>query len=133
MNDAYTMLEQAKTIAIVGLSSNPMRPSYDIGEYLQSQGYRIIPVNPKEQEVLGERCYPTLEAVPEKVDVVNVFRRAEFTPPVVDSAIAIGAKGVWLQLGIRNEEAEAKAKAAGLWFVQDSCILVVHRIWRHKR
>src|SRR6266481_6186783 len=121
------LLKNYKTIAVVGLSSNPMRPSHAVTEYMQGAGYRIIPVNPNEREVLGEKSYARLEDVPEKVDIVNVFRRAEEVPPVVESAIRIGAKVVWMQSGIENEAAAEKALAAGLVVVEDACILVEHR------
>src|SRR5207249_7196794 len=112
---------------VVGLSSNPMRPSHEVTEYMQRAGYRIIPVNPNETEVLGEKSYARLEDVPGKIDVVNIFRRPEEVPPVVESAIRIGAPVVWMQLGIENEEAAEKAHAAGLVVVEDACILVEHR------
>jgi predicted CoA-binding protein len=121
------ILSRYKTIAVVGLSSNPMRPSHEVSEYMQRAGYRIIPVNPNETEVLGEKSYARLEDVPEDVGVVNVFRRAEEVPPVVDSAIRVGARVVWMQLGIENEEAAEKARAAGLAVVEDACILIEHR------
>src|SRR5229473_1691066 len=121
------LLKNYKTIAVVGLSSNPMRPSFGVTEYMQGMGYRIIPVNPNETEVLGERSYARLEDVTEKIDIVNVFRRAEEVPPVVESAIRIGAKVVWMQSGIANEEAAEKARAAGLTVIEDACILVEHR------
>ena len=121
------ILKHHKTIAVVGLSSNPMRPSFGVTEYMQGAGYRIIPVNPNETEVLGEKSYARLEDVPEKVDMVNIFRRAEDVPPVVESAIRIGAKAVWMQQGIENEEAADKAGAAGLVVIEDACILVEHR------
>ena len=121
------ILKNFKTIAVVGLSSNPMRPSHAVTEYMQGAGYRIIPVNPNETEVLGEKSYAQLEDVQEKIEIVNVFRRAEEVPPVVESAIRIGARVVWMQLGIENEEAAAKARAAGLVVVEDACILVEHR------
>ena len=121
------ILKKYKTIAVVGLSSNPMRPSHGVTEYMQGAGYRIIPVNPNETEVLGEKSYPRLEDVPEKTEIVNVFRRAEEVPPVVESAIRIGARAMWMQLGIENEEAAAKARAAGLAVVEDACILVEHQ------
>jgi predicted CoA-binding protein len=121
------ILESCHTIAVVGLSSNPVRPSYEIAQFMQRQGYQIIPVNPQEVEVLGEKCYARLEDVPVKIDCVDVFRRPEFVPEIVESAIAIGAKAVWLQLGIRHEEAIAKAEAAGLLAVQDRCLLIEHR------
>jgi predicted CoA-binding protein len=121
------MLKKYKTMAVVGLSSNPMRPSFGVTEYMQEAGYRIIPVNPNEAEVLGERSYARLEDVPEKIDIVNIFRRAEDVAPVVESAIRIGAKVVWMQQGIEHEAAAEKAHAAGLIVVEDSCILVEHR------
>jgi uncharacterized protein len=121
------LLKKYKTIAVVGLSSNPARPSFGVTEYMQESGYRIIPVNPNERKVLGEKSYAQLEDVPEKIDIVNVFRRAEEVPPVVESAIRIGAKVVWMQSGIENEAAAKKALAAGLAVIQDACILVEHR------
>jgi predicted CoA-binding protein len=121
------ILEQFKTIAVVGLSSNPSRASYEVTEYMQSVGYKIIPVNPNETEVLGEKSYARLEDVPEKIEIVDVFRRAEDVPPVVESAIRVGAKVVWMQLGIENAEAAERALAAGLIVVEDACVLVEHR------
>jgi len=121
------LLRKYKTIAVEGLSSNPMRPSYGVTEYIQGAGYRIIPVNPNETEVLGERSYARLEDVPEKIEIVNVFRRAEEVPPVVESAIRVGAKVVWMQMGIENEEAAEKARSAGLVGIEDACIFVEHR------
>jgi len=121
------ILKKSKTIAVVGLSSNPVRPSHGVTEYMQSVGYRIIPVNPNEREVLGEKSYARLEEVPEKIEIVNVFRRAEEVPAVVESAIRIGAKVVWMQSGVENEAAAEKALAAGLVVVEDACILVEHR------
>jgi hypothetical protein len=121
------MMRNGRTIAVVGLSSRRSRPSYGVSEYLQSQGYRIIPVNPNETEILGEKSYAALEDIPEPVDIVDIFRRSEAVPAVVDSAIKIGAKGVWMQEGVVNEEAAAKARAAGLEVVMDHCILKEHR------
>ena len=121
------LLREAKTIAVVGLSSDPMRPSYGVAEYLQSVGYRIIPVNPNEVEVLGEKAYPRLEDVPERVDIVDVFRRADELGPVADSALNIGAKALWMQQGITNGAAAAKAHAAGLLVVEDACLFVEHK------
>jgi predicted CoA-binding protein len=121
------ILRESKTIAVVGLSSNPMRPSFGVTEYMQEAGYRIIPVNPNEAEVLGEKSYARLEDVPGKIDIVNIFRRAEDVPPAVESSIRIGAKVVWMQQGIENEEAAEKARAAGLVVIEDGCILVEHR------
>jgi hypothetical protein len=121
------ILKKYKTIAIVGLSSNPSRPSYGVAEYMQSRGYRIIPVNPNEREVLGEKSYARLEDVPEKIEFVDVFRRVEEVPAVAESAIRAGAKVLWMQLGIENEEAAERARAAGLIVVEDACVLVEHR------
>lgn len=121
------LLRESKTIAVVGLSSNPMRPSFGVTEYMQDAGYRIIPVNPNETEVLGEKSYKQLEDVREKIDIVNIFRRAVDVPPVVESAIRVGAKVVWMQQGIENEEAAEKARVAGLVVIEDACILVEHR------
>jgi predicted CoA-binding protein len=121
------ILKTYKTIAVVGLSSNPARPSYGVTEYMQSVDYKIIPVNPNEAEVLGEKSYARLEDVSEKIEIVDVFRRAEDVPPVVESAIKIGAKVVWMQLGIEHAEAAERARAAGLIVVEDACILVEHR------
>ncbi len=121
------ILRKYKSIAVVGLSSNPMRPSYGVTEYMQSAGYRIIPVNPNETEVLGEKSYARLEDVPEKIEIVDIFRRAEEVAAVVESAICVGAKAVWMQLGVENEAAAERARAAGLAVVEDSCILIEHR------
>ena len=122
-----------KTIAVVGLSHKRWRSSYGVSEYMQSSGYRIIPVNPSETEVLGEKAYATLDDVPVPVDIVNVFRRSEFVPEVVDAAIRIGAKCVWMQEGVIHEDAAAKARAAGLEVVMDRCILKEHRKMLFKR
>ena len=121
------ILRSAKTIAVVGLSSNPMRASHGVAEYLKNAGYRIIPVNPNETEVLGEKAYARLEDVPEAVDIVDVFRRAEEVPGVAESAIRIGAKVLWMQLGIENADAAEKARAAGLVVVEDACLMVEHK------
>ena len=121
------ILRGAKAIAVVGLSSNPMRPSYGVAEYLKTAGYRIIPVNPNETEVLGEKAYARLEDIPEQVDVVDVFRRAEEVPAVAESAIRIGARVLWMQLGIENAGAAEKARKAGLVVVEDACLLVEHK------
>jgi uncharacterized protein len=127
------ILRSAKTIAVVGLSSNPMRASHGVAEYLKGVGYRIIPVNPNETEVLGEKAYARLEDIPEPVDIVDVFRRAEEVPAVAESAIAIGAKVLWMQLGIENAEAAERARAAGLVVVEDACLLVEHKRRRDNR
>jgi len=121
------ILKSTKTIAVVGLSSNPEKDSYQIASYLKEQGYRIIPVNPTTSEVLGEKAYPDLQSVPEKIDVVQVFRKSEDVPPIVDEAIKVGAKVVWMQEGIVNWEAADKARAAGLQVVMDTCMRVTHR------
>jgi uncharacterized protein len=121
------VLKKYNTIAVVGLSANPARASYEVTEYMQSAGYKIIPVNPNETEVLGEKCYARLEDVPEKIEIVNVFRRVEDVPPVVEGAIKIGAKVVWMQMGIENASAAERARAAGLIVVEDACVLVEHR------
>jgi predicted CoA-binding protein len=121
------LLRSAKTIAVVGLSGTRWRPSYGVSEYMQSVGYRIIPVNPKETEVLGEPAYATLEDVPVHVDIVNVFRQSQYVPEIVDAAIRIGAKGVWMQEEVVHEEAAQKAREAGLEVVMDRCILKEHR------
>ena len=129
MNNDQMMKEillSAKTIASVGLSSNQQKESFWIVSYLKDQGYRIIPVNPTADEILGEKAYPDLSSIPEKVDVVQVFRKPEDVPPVVDEAIKVGAKVVWMQLGISNPEAAAKAEAAGLRVVQDRCMMEQH-------
>jgi uncharacterized protein len=124
------IFEVCKTIAVVGLSSKPSRASHGVAEYFQGQGYRIIPVNPNESEVLGERSYPDLKSIPERIDLVNVFRRPDHVPPIVDQAIEIGAKAIWLQQGIRHPEAEAKAREAGLMVMSDACMMVMHRLYR---
>jgi len=123
------ILDEARTIAVVGFSSNPAKAGYYVPAYLQKQGYRIIPVNPNLSEGLGEPAYPTLAGVPEPIDLVLVFQRSENVPPFVDEAIAVGARAVWLQLGIAHEAAAEKARAAGLDVVQDACMLVEHRRW----
>jgi len=121
------ILKKYKTIAVVGLSSNPSRPSFGVSEYMQGARYRIIPVNPNETEVLGEKSYARLEDVPEKIEIVNLFRRSENVPPVVESAIRVGAKVVWIQLGVENAAGAERARVAGLIVVEDACILVEHR------
>ncbi len=121
------LLAAYKTIAVVGLSSRRFRASYGVSDYMQRAGYRIIPVNPQEQDVLGEKCYPDLTSIPIPVEIVDIFRRSEFVPEIVDQAIAIGAKAIWMQEGVVHEEAAAKARAAGLDVVMDRCILKDHR------
>jgi uncharacterized protein len=122
------LLSSVKTIAMVGASSDPARPSHGIFQKLVRVGYRVIPVNPNEQEVLGEKAYASLADVPEPVDLVNVFRRPEYTPPLADEAAAIGAKALWLQSGISNEETATRAEAKGLTVVMDACIGVMHSL-----
>jgi predicted CoA-binding protein len=121
------LLRKSKTIAVVGLSSGRFRPSYGVSEYMQRHGYRIIPVNPNETEVLGQKAYARLEDVPVPVDIVDIFRRSEFVPEIVASAIAIGAKAVWMQEDVEHEAAAATARAAGLFVVMNRCILKDHR------
>ncbi|HZT29781.1 MAG TPA: CoA-binding protein [Bryobacteraceae bacterium] len=121
------ILRSARTIAVVGLSSKRYRPSYGVAEYLQRSGYRIIPVNPQETEVLGEKAWPALESVPEAIDIVDIFRRSESVPEIVEAAIRVGARAVWMQEGVIHEEAAARARAAGLEVVMDRCILKEHR------
>ncbi len=121
------LLQNAHTVAVVGLSSSRFRASYGVSQYMQSAGYRIIPVNPNEKEVLGEKAYARLEDVPEKIDVVNVFRRSEFVPAIVDSAIRVGARAIWMQEGVADEAAAQRAREAGLFVVMDTCILKEHR------
>ena len=124
------ILKNCRTIAVVGLSPKPHRASFDVSRYMQGHGYRIIPINPNEIEVLGETAYATLTAAAqhEKIDLVNCFRNSEDIPPIVDEAIAIGAKAVWMQLGISNPQAAAKAEEAGLLTVQDHCLKIDHRV-----
>jgi hypothetical protein len=127
MSDAIReILEQGKTLAVVGLSSKTVRPSHGVAAYMQRHGYRIVPVNPHEVSVLGEKCYPSLDAVREAFDVVVIFRRPEFVPEVVEAAIRKGAKTVWMQEGVVHEAAAARARAAGLKVVMDRCILKEH-------
>lgn len=116
------ILEQTKVIAVVGLSEKTDRPSYHVSAFMQSQGYRIIPVNPKASEILGEKVYASLEDIPEPVDMVNIFRKPEDVPPVVDAAIRIKAKSVWMQEGIEHPEAAEKARGAGLDVVMNRCL-----------
>lgn len=127
MADTSEILGKYRTIAVVGLSNNPMRPSYGVSEYMKRHGYKIIPVNPGHSEILGEKAYPRLEDIPEPVEIVNIFRRSEMIPPIVDSALAIGAKVVWMQEGIENQAAAEKAELAGVAVVENTCILKAHR------
>lgn len=125
-DEIRTLLQQSKTIAVVGLSSNRMRPSFGVASYLQRAGYKIIPVNPNEQSVLGEQAVARLEDIHEKVDIVNVFRRSEFVSEIAESAIAVGAKALWLQEGVIDEGAARRAREAGLFVAMDMCILKEH-------
>jgi uncharacterized protein len=125
MSDAELkkLLETSKTIAVVGLSNSPVRASLGVARFLQRQGYRIIPVNPNETEVLGERCYPTLREVPDAIDIVDIFRRPEFVPEVVDAAVEKKVRCIWMQEGIVHEQAADRGEAAGIPVVMDRCIL----------
>ncbi|WP_321476629.1 CoA-binding protein [uncultured Paludibaculum sp.] len=124
------ILKTCKTIAVVGLSSNKFRPSYEVASYMQQAGYRIIPINPNETEILGEKAYPTLDESNQVVDLVNLFRRPEAVPEAVEAAIRIGAKAVWMQLDVVHEEAAQRARDAGLLVVQNRCLLIEHRRFR---
>lgn len=127
MKHISEILHSARTIAVVGLSHKRYRPSYGVSEYMQKAGYRIIPVNPRETEVLGEKAYPDLESVPEAIDIVDIFRRPEFVPEIVEAAIRKGAKVIWMQEGVVHEAAARRAEEAGLVVVMDRCILKDHR------
>lgn len=124
--DRLRILRDARTIAMVGLSANPFRPSHFAAIYMLSEGYKVIPVNPRETEILGQRCYPSLRDIPEPVDIVDIFRDPKAVPPIVEEAIAIGAKVVWMQLGVIHEEAAQRARDAGLDVVMDSCVKIEH-------
>ncbi len=126
LNTLRRILRQNRSIAVVGLSANWYRPSYFAAKYMLEHGYRIIPVNPQYQEVLGQKCYPTLRDIPEKVDIVDCFQRTERIMPLAEEAIAIGAKVLWQQIGVRNEAAAAKVLAAGLDSVMDRCVKIEH-------
>lgn len=130
MEDIKTILTTSKTIAVVGLSNKPDRPSYYVAAYLQEAGYTIIPVNPKISSTLGLQAYPALQAIPGRVDVVQIFRRPAEVPPIVEEAIAIGAKVIWMQSGILHEGAAARARTAGLEVIMDACMMVEHRVLR---
>jgi predicted CoA-binding protein len=127
MQTSERLLREAKTIAVVGLSNRRSRPSYGVSEYMQSHGYKIIPVNPNESEVLGEKAVASLRDVPGHVDIVDIFRRSEFVPEIVDEAIRIGAGAIWMQEGVIHEGAAARARAAGLEVIMDHCILKEHQ------
>lgn len=121
------LFRSTKTIAVVGLSCNPLRPSHGVSAYMQSQGYRIVPVNPQIDSCLGEQAYAFLRDVPEKIDIVNIFRRSEFVEEVVDQAISLNVPAIWMQKGVIDEKAAEKARRAGILVVMDRCILVEHR------
>lgn len=121
------LLKRSKTIAVVGLSNNPLRPSHGVSAYMQSHGYRIIPVNPEIKGALGEKAVPTLSQVDEKIDIVDVFRRSEFVPEVVDEAIRLKVPAIWMQEGVIHKQAAEKARKAGILVVMDRCILKEHR------
>ena len=127
MTNTSEILKKYRTIAVVGLSPNRMRPSNGVADYMKRSGYRIIPVNPGHSEILGEKCYRTLDDVNEPIDIVNVFRRSEYVLEIAETAIRKDAKVLWLQEGISHDEAAAKARAAGLEVVMDTCILKEHR------
>jgi len=126
INTLRRILQRPKTIAVVGLSANWYRPSYFAAKYLQEHGYRVVPVNPAYQEVLGEKCYPSLKDIPEQIDVVDCFRKSEDIEPIAREAIEVGAKVLWLQIGVMNEKAAVAARAAGLEVVQDRCMKIEH-------
>ncbi|HXB73199.1 MAG TPA: CoA-binding protein [Candidatus Acidoferrales bacterium] len=127
MKQISELLHTAHTIAVVGLSSKRFRPSCGVAEYLQHAGYRIIPVNPLETQVLGEQAYPDLESIPGPIDIVDIFRRSEFVPEIVEAAIRKGAKAIWMQEGVYHEAAARRAEKAGLIVIMDRCILKDHR------
>jgi len=131
MSQIDTILRSCRTIAVVGLSGRRFRPSYGVAEYMQKAGYRIIPVNPLESQVLGEKCYPDLDSVPDAVDIVDIFRRPEFVPEIVEAAIRKGAKVIWMQEGVVHEDAARRAMEAGLIVVMDRCILKDHQRLRY--
>ena len=123
-------LKTAKNIAVVGLSSSPLRPSHGVAAYMQSHGYRILPVNPEIPEALGEKSYPSLAEVPDKIDIVDIFRRSEFVPEIVDEAIKLRLPVIWMQEGVAHEAAAEKARKAGIFVVMDKCILKAHHALR---
>jgi uncharacterized protein len=129
MNDPiHDLLKNVKTIAVVGLSDSPLRPSHGVSAYMQAEGYKVIPVNPQIEEALGEKSYPSLLDVPERIDLVDVFRRPEFVDEIVDQAIALKIPAIWLQEEVVNERAAEKARKAGMFVVMDRCILKEHRV-----
>jgi uncharacterized protein len=126
INTLRRILRESKVIAVVGLSADWFRPSYFAAKYMQEHGYRVIPVNPKYPEILGQKCYPSLRDIHQPVDMVDVFRKTADVMPIAEDAVAIGARVLWQQLGVRNEEAAAKARAAGLETVMDRCVKIEH-------
>ena len=131
-DDVRAILAAYRAIAVVGLSPNPHRPSHEVSAYMQEQGYRIIPVNPRIAEVLGEAAFPSLRDVREPVEIVDIFRRREHVPAIVDDAIAIGAKAIWMQLGITDDASAERARAAGLAVVMNTCIATTHHRLRSR-
>ena len=125
--DIKKLLTETKTIAVIGASSKPWRDSGEIASFLQQKGYTVFPVNPKYKDVRGMKCYPDLKSIPDPIDMVDIFRNSNEVGPVVDEAVAVGAKSVWMQLGVINESAAAKAEQAGLAVVMDRCIAIEHR------
>jgi len=125
-SEIAAILRSYRVVAVVGLSADPGRPSYLVAQYLQNHGYRIVPVNPGCQEILGEKCYPSLRDIPFPVEVVDIFRKVEAIPAIVDEAIAVGAKAVWLQLGLEEPQSAQKARQAGLQVVQNRCMKIEH-------
>ncbi|MBI2831959.1 MAG: CoA-binding protein [Chloroflexi bacterium] len=126
MSEEKEILTSSKVVAVVGISSKPEKPSHIVGKYLKEHGFKVIPVNPNEKEVLGEACYPDLKSVPQPVDVVDIFRRSEDVPPIVDQAVGIKAKVVWMQEGVINAAAAERARAAGLKVIMDKCMRKEH-------
>ena len=126
INTLRRILRESRTLAVVGLSADWFRPSYFAAKYMQEHGYRIIPVNPRYREILGEKCYASLRDVPEKIDLVDVFRKTADVMPIAEDAIAVGAKVLWQQLGVKNEAAAARARAAGLEAIVDRCVKIEH-------
>lgn len=127
LDELTNLLKTVKNIAVVGLSNNPLRPSYGVAEYMQSRGYRVIPINPAVQSVLGEKAYGSLSEVPERIDLVDIFRRSEFVPPIVEEAIRLRIPAIWMQEGVVHEEAAQRARDHGIFVVMDKCILKEHR------
>jgi uncharacterized protein len=127
MSQMDEILRTSRTIAVVGLSAKRFRPSYGVAEYMKRAGYRIIPVNPHEREIMGETCYPDLDSIPGPIDIVDIFRRSEFVPEIVEAAIRKGAKAVWMQEGVYHEDAARRAREAGLTVAMDRCLLKDHR------